>query len=327
MCLNKFIYMHKISLVVLSMMAFGTSAQSIENPFTPLTFILGEWTGNGIGLNHEKTILQSGFRLSLNNSFIEVSNEWLLEPTETYPKGEIRVDKGFISFDKSRKVFVFRQFHGEGFVNQYILNNNLSDDSLLVFDSELIENFVPGGKARWTLKKISETELETAFYLSASDEEFVCYGTNFLTKKPTEFTQMTPKVTGIGGVFFFAQNPDSLKAWYAQNLGLAVNDYGSTFEFRNTHPPHTINYLQWSLFKEGNAYFEPSTKEFMINYRVQNIEALVKSFKERGITVLDEIETYDYGKFVHIMDPEGNKLELWEPVDHIFTEMGGETTK
>lgn len=327
MCLDKFIYMHKISLVVLSMMAFGTSAQSFENPFSSLTFILGEWTGNGIGLNNEKSTLQSGFRLSLNNSFIEVSNEWLLEPTEKHPNGEIRGDKGFISFDKSRKVFVFRQFHGEGFVNQYILNNNLSSDSLLVFDSEIIENFVPGGKARWTLKKISETELETAFYLSAPGEEFVCYGTNFLTKKPTEFAQMTPKVTGIGGIFFFAQNPDSLKAWYAQNLGLAVNDYGSTFEFRNSDPPHTINYLQWSLFKEGNAYFQPSTKEFMINYRVQNIEALVKSFKEKGITVLDEIESYDYGKFVHIMDPEGNKLELWEPVDHILTEIDSETTK
>lgn len=72
---------------------------------------------------------------------------------------------------------------------------------------------------------------------------------------------------------------------------------------------------------------EPSTKEFMINYRVQNIEGLVKQFKENGVQVVDEIETYDYGKFVHIMDPEGNKIELWEPIDSVFTAMGGETTK
>ncbi len=65
----------------------------------------------------------------------------------------------------------------------------------------------------------------------------------------------------------------------------------------------------------------------MINYRVQNIELLVKNLKENGVTVLDNIESFDYGKFVHIMDPEGNKIELWEPVDRVFTDMGGETTK
>ena len=68
-------------------------------------------------------------------------------------------------------------------------------------------------------------------------------------------------------------------------------------------------------------------KEFMINYRVQNIEGLVKKLKNNGVTILDSIETYDYGKFVHIMDAEGNKIELWEPVDSVFTAMGGKTTK
>jgi len=312
---------------MLLMMTFGESAMSQDDHFKPLGFILGEWSGTGTGFGNQKSTVQSSFRFSLNRSFIEVVNESEFEPTEKNPTGEKRKDQGFISFDKARKTFVFRQFHGEGFVNQYILNPSLSNDSLLVFDSEIIENFVPGGKARWTLKKISETELETAFYLSLPGEELVCYGTNRVSKNPTEFAQMTPKATGIGGIFFFSENPDSLKAWYAQNLGLAVNDYGSTFEFRNTQPPYSINYLQWSPFKQGNAYFQPSTKEFMINYRVQNIEALVKSFKEKGITVLNEIETYDYGKFVHIMDPEGNKLELWEPVDPVLTEIDSETTK
>ncbi|TNF42649.1 MAG: VOC family protein [Bacteroidetes bacterium] len=136
-----------------------------------------------------------------------------------------------------------------------------------------------------------------------------------------------PKVTGIGGIFFFSDNPDKAKEWYANNLGLEVNEWGSSFEFRNANRPDEINYLQWSPFKSGSTYFAPSKKEFMINYRVQNIEGLVKKLKANGVTILDEIETYDYGKFVHIMDPEGNKIELWEPVDKVFTEMGGKTTK
>lgn len=138
---------------------------------------------------------------------------------------------------------------------------------------------------------------------------------------------LIPKVTGIGGIFFFSEDPAKTKEWYSKNLGLEVNQWGSTFEFRNAHRPEEINYLQWSPFKSGSEYFSPSSREFMINYRVQNIEALVQKLKENGVTVLDEIETFDYGKFVHIMDAEGNKLELWEPVDRVFTEMGGKTTK
>lgn len=140
-------------------------------------------------------------------------------------------------------------------------------------------------------------------------------------------TKLTPKVTGIGGIFFFSDNPDETKKWYANNLGLEVTQWGSSFEFRNAHRPDEINYLQWSLFKKDDSYFAPSKKEFMINYRVQNIAGLVQKLKANGVTILDEITTYDYGKFVHIMDTEGNKIELWEPIDKVFTEMGGKTTK
>ncbi len=135
------------------------------------------------------------------------------------------------------------------------------------------------------------------------------------------------KVTGVGGIFFRCEDPNKTKEWYSQNLGLATTQYGSSFEFRNAHRPDEINYLQWSPFAEDTNYFEPSEKQFMINYRVQNIEQLVKNLKANGVTVVDEIVEYDYGKFVHIMDPEGNKIELWEPVDKVFTDMGGPTTK
>ena len=140
-------------------------------------------------------------------------------------------------------------------------------------------------------------------------------------------TDTTPKVTGIGGIFFCSGDPEKSKEWYANNLGLEVNEWGSSFEFRNANRPDEINYLQWSPFKKGSEYFAPSEKEFMINYRVQNIEGLVRKLRENGVTIVDTIETYDYGKFVHIMDAEGNKIELWEPVDSVFTAMGGKTTK
>ena len=137
----------------------------------------------------------------------------------------------------------------------------------------------------------------------------------------------TPKVTGIGGVFFRSKNPNEIREWYGKNLGLAIDDYGSAFEFRNANRPDEINYLRWSPFEEATDYFKPSEKEFMINYRVQNIEGLVKKLKKNGVIIVDKIEMFEYGKFVHIMDPEGNKIEHWEPVDSVFTKMGGKTTK
>ena len=145
--------------------------------------------------------------------------------------------------------------------------------------------------------------------------------------KTPESTPLEPKVTGIGGIFFFSEDPDSTKNWYEQHLGLEVNEWGSSFEFRNANRPEEINYLQWSPFKTGSDYFNPSKKEFMINYRVQNIEGMVEQLRAEGVEILDTLQSYDYGKFIHILDPEGNKIELWEPVDKVFTEMGGKTTK
>ncbi len=142
-----------------------------------------------------------------------------------------------------------------------------------------------------------------------------------------ESNDTTPKVTGIGGIFFKAENPKEVKEWYSKNLGLATDDFGSPFEFRNAHRPDEINYLNWDAFPDSTDYFDPSGKAFMINYRVQNIEALVKNLKENGVNILDEIAVYEYGKFVHIMDPEGNKIELWEPVDSVLTMMGRRTNK
>ena len=127
-------------------------------------------------------------------------------------------------------------------------------------------------------------------------------------------TKSEPKVVGVGGVFFKSENPEETKKWYEENLGLPTDQYGTMFKSRDIDNPDEINYLQWSPFDKDTDYFDPSKKEFMINYRVQNIEDFVKVLKEKGITVLDEITEFgEIGKFVHIIDPEGNKIELWEP--------------
>ncbi|WNM20380.1 VOC family protein [Flavobacterium capsici] len=121
------------------------------------------------------------------------------------------------------------------------------------------------------------------------------------------------KVTGIGGVFFKCRDTKSLNIWYQTHLGIDAGPYGASFEWCDKENPEKEGSTQWSPFPETTKYFEPSTKEFMINYRVENLEALVAELKKEGVTILDEIATYDYGKFVHIMDLEGNKIELWEP--------------
>ena len=135
------------------------------------------------------------------------------------------------------------------------------------------------------------------------------------------------KVTGIGGVFFKSKDTKALNEWYYSNLGLVANDYGSMFEWINSDDK-TIAYTQWSPFSKKTKYFQPSKNDYMINYRVDNMEALLKKLKANNVTVLDTIESYDYGKFLHILDCDCNKVELWEPIDRSFTKLyQGKTTK
>jgi len=126
------------------------------------------------------------------------------------------------------------------------------------------------------------------------------------------------RVTGIGGIFFKSKDPKAQREWYAQHLRMETNDYGSLFEFREADNPDRKGHLQWSPFSEDTKYFLPSEREFMINYRVKNMEALVEQLRAAGVTICDSIEEYEYGKFIHIMDPEGNKIELWEPSEEGF---------
>lgn len=135
------------------------------------------------------------------------------------------------------------------------------------------------------------------------------------------------KVTGIGGIFFKCKYPEKMKEWYKTHLGINADQYGTKFEWRQGDDSSKYGCTQWSPFSEKSKYFDPSTKEFMINYRVENLERLVEELKKEGVTITDSIETYDFGKFIHIMDAEGNKIELWEPVDEDYAKVVGRQSK
>lgn len=133
-----------------------------------------------------------------------------------------------------------------------------------------------------------------------------------LTKSNQKNIQMK-RVTGIGGIFFKCQDPEKMREWYKTHLGFDVSPYGAKFDWHHGADTNNKGYTLWTPFAEKTKYFEPSTKDFMINYRVENLEALVEELKKEGVTVLDKVETYEYGKFAHIIDMEGNKIELFEP--------------
>lgn len=124
------------------------------------------------------------------------------------------------------------------------------------------------------------------------------------------------RVTGIGGFFFKSENPKELVAWYGKYLGLKTDDYGSTFWWKDANGNDCST--QWSPFASDTAYFAPSEKQFMQNFRVDNLELLLQKLSDEGVTIVGDMQTYEYGKFGWILDIEGNKIELWEPIDSIF---------
>lgn len=145
-------------------------------------------------------------------------------------------------------------------------------------------------------------------------------GSHWLTKahyKIEETARQDGKgrVTGIGGIFFKTEDPVRLKKWYEEHLGFKTNQYGTVFEFGKLYENNERGFLQWSPFNAKTKYFEG---ELMLNYRVVNLEALLKDLEAKGVEIVDTLASYDYGKFVHIRDIDGTKIELWEPVDSVY---------
>jgi predicted enzyme related to lactoylglutathione lyase len=122
------------------------------------------------------------------------------------------------------------------------------------------------------------------------------------------------RVTGIGGIFFQSKDPDSLCAWYQKHLGIEIESWGGcAFKWRNPNNPGGEGTTVWSIFNSDTKYFDPGTSSFMINYRVEDLHALVAALKAEGCNVLDKIDESEFGKFAWVVDPEGNKIELWQP--------------
>jgi predicted enzyme related to lactoylglutathione lyase len=128
------------------------------------------------------------------------------------------------------------------------------------------------------------------------------------------------RVTGLGGVFFKSEEPKKLREWYGKHLGLAMEDWGSTFFWIDPNHPDAKERARtvWSAFEKDTTYFDPSAKPYMFNYRVENLDELLQVLREEGVTVMDKVEELPYGKFGWVMDPEWNKIELWEPKEEGF---------
>lgn len=135
------------------------------------------------------------------------------------------------------------------------------------------------------------------------------------------------RVTALGGVFIKCDDPAAQRAWYNRHLGLQTDDYGTSFEWRKADAPEEKGYTVWSTFKRDTDYFAPSEKEFMLNFRVEDLENLLVALREEGVTIIGEMQVYEYGKFAHIIDPEGTKIELWESNDEQYEEILETTTK
>lgn len=122
------------------------------------------------------------------------------------------------------------------------------------------------------------------------------------------------KVLGIGGIFFKAKDPKKLQEWYEKNLGLSAEHGFVMFENQKSDLPKK-GYTLWTPFEETTTYFNPSTKPFMINFQVDNLVELLQELRVKGVEVDEKTEESEFGKFGWIMDPEGNKVELWEPAN------------
>ncbi len=121
------------------------------------------------------------------------------------------------------------------------------------------------------------------------------------------------RVIGLGGVFFKSQDNKAVREWYQNHLGIESEEWGAIFPWRRKENPEEESYTAWSPFKADTNYFEPSNHDYMINYQVDDLDSLLNELRKEGVTVVGNVEESEFGKFGWVLDPEGRKIELWEP--------------
>ncbi len=136
-----------------------------------------------------------------------------------------------------------------------------------------------------------------------------------------------PRARAIGGVFFRSANPEETRNWYARHLGLAIDAYGTNFAWRHKDEPDKAGYSQWSPFEADTDYFGDREQQFMINYRVENLDLLLEQFRKDGVEIVGDMQVEAFGRFVHIIDNDGRRVELWEPIDAEYEKILNGVTK
>ncbi len=121
------------------------------------------------------------------------------------------------------------------------------------------------------------------------------------------------RILGIGGIFMKSPDPNQLRTWYHNHLGIQNQPHGFMFNWRSMEDPPTEHVTVWSIFPESTKYFAPSSAPFMINYIVENLDALLEKLSAEGVSIDPKRDDHEYGRFAWIYDPDGNKIELWEP--------------
>ncbi|MBI3194542.1 MAG: nuclear transport factor 2 family protein [Ignavibacteriae bacterium] len=187
------------------------------------------------------------------------------------------------------------------------------------------------GYASGTYKGMSDTpdahwRLPASWKAVVENEKIKLWQVYADTKIPFEIMQKHSlakedenTIDGLGGVFFKSENPKALCKWYDEHLGTHFGENSwNTFKWRERKNPSKIGRTEFSVFKETTTYFQPSEKQFMFNFRVKNLDATLDKLKAEGVHVEEKTEVYDYGKFGWIVDCEGNKIELWEPIDEVL---------
>jgi hypothetical protein len=170
-----------LMVVILPALVLAQAAEK-KDVWEPLRFFEGEWEGKGEGKSGISKV-EKNFQFIMNGQYLHLKTRAVFEPQEKNPKGEVHEDWGFFSYDRTRKKFVFRQFHVEGFINQYVLESISDEGKTLVFDSEQFENAPPGWKARITYKLVAADTLEESFDLAFTGKDLQCYIRNVLKRK------------------------------------------------------------------------------------------------------------------------------------------------